>query len=380
MPPKIPHVILASFLNHIQIKYPPPISDRPASKKRKLDFAIFDNIDDTSLLCVILKFTWYKVKEQVSIILCLLENKAPTKALPYMVYLRKITLEEARMTKKTIWKTLKKYTFLLIGAIFASIALEIFLVPNNVIDGGVVGISIISSHLTKLPLGIFIFLFNLPFLILGYKQIGKTFVISTLFAVTVLSIGVTVLHPIPGITKDVLLASVFGGITLGIGVGLIIRYGGSLDGTEIVAIILDKRTGFSIGEIVLFFNIFILSSAGFVFGWDKAMYSLIAYFIAFKVIDVTVEGLEESKSVIIVSEQPEEIAKVLMARLGRGVTILQGQGAYTGESKGVLYAVVTRLEVAKLKSIIEEIDPGAFVTFSDVHEVMGGRFKKRAIH
>jgi len=284
------------------------------------------------------------------------------------------------MTKKTIWKTLKKYTFLLIGAIFASIALEIFLVPNNVIDGGVVGISIISSHLTKLPLGIFIFLFNLPFLILGYKQIGKTFVISTLFAVTVLSIGVTVLHPIPGITKDVLLASVFGGITLGIGVGLIIRYGGSLDGTEIVAIILDKRTGFSIGEIVLFFNIFILSSAGFVFGWDKAMYSLIAYFIAFKVIDVTVEGLEESKSVIIVSEQPEEIAKVLMARLGRGVTILQGQGAYTGESKGVLYAVVTRLEVAKLKSIIEEIDPGAFVTFSDVHEVMGGRFKKRAIH
>lgn len=124
-------------------------------------------------------------------------------------------------TKEIIWKTLKKYTFLLIGAICASIAIEIFLVPNNVIDGGIVGISIISSHLNKLQLGIFIFVLNLPFLILGYKQIGKTFVISTLFAVTVLSIGVTVLHPIPGITKDVLLASVFGGITLGIGVGLI---------------------------------------------------------------------------------------------------------------------------------------------------------------
>jgi len=217
-------------------------------------------------------------------------------------------------------------------------------------------------------------------LAIGYKQIGKTFVWSTLFAVTALSIGVTVLHPIPGLTKDVLLASVFGGITLGIGVGLIIRYGGSLDGTEIVAIILDKRTGFSIGEIVMFFNLFILSSAGLVFGWDKAMYSLIAYFIAFKVIDVTVEGLEESKSVIIVSDQPEEIAEVLMARLGRGVTILQGKGAYTGIFKGVLYCVVTRLEIAKLKSIIEEIDPNAFVTFSDVHEVMGGRFKKRAIH
>lgn len=283
-------------------------------------------------------------------------------------------------TKKTIWKTLKKFTFLLAGAILASIALEIFLVPNNIIDGGVIGISIISSHLSKLPLGAFIFVLNLPFLILGYKQIGKTFVLSTLFSVLVLSIGVTVLHPIPGITNDVLLASVFGGITLGIGVGLIIRYGGSLDGTEIVAIILDKRTGFSIGEVVLFFNIFILSSAGFVFGWDKAMYSLIAYFIAFKVIDVTVEGLEESKAVIIVSEQPEEIAEVLMARLGRGVTMLQGKGAYTGVFKGILYCVVTRLEIAKLKSIIEETDPNAFVTFSDVHEVMGGRFKKRAIH
>ncbi len=281
---------------------------------------------------------------------------------------------------KIVLRTIKRYIFLLLGAVFASIGLEIFLVPNNIIDGGVVGISIISSHLTKLPLGIFIFVLNLPFLAIGYKQIGKTFVWSTLFAVTALSIGVTVLHPIPGLTKDVLLASVFGGITLGIGVGLIIRYGGSLDGTEIVAIILDKRTGFSIGEIVMFFNLFILSSAGLVFGWDKAMYSLIAYFIAFKVIDVTVEGLEESKSVIIVSDQPEEIAEVLMARLGRGVTILQGKGAYTGIFKGVLYCVVTRLEIAKLKSIIEEIDPNAFVTFSDVHEVMGGRFKKRAIH
>lgn len=283
-------------------------------------------------------------------------------------------------TKKIVWKTLKKHIFLLLGAVFASIGLEIFLVPNNIIDGGIIGISIIFSHLTKLPLGIFIFVLNLPFLVVGYKQIGKTFVWSTLFSITALAIGVTVLHPIPGITQDVLLASVFGGITLGIGVGLIIRYGGSLDGTEIVAIILDKRTGFSIGEIVMFFNLFILSSAGLVFGWDKAMYSLIAYFIAFKVIDITVEGLEESKAVIIVSEQPEELAEVLLARLGRGVTMLHGKGAFTGVFKGVLYCVVTRLEIAKLKSIIEEIDPNAFVTFSDVHEVMGGRFKKRAIH
>lgn len=281
---------------------------------------------------------------------------------------------------KTVLISVKKYFFILLGAVFASTALEIFLVPNNIIDGGIVGISIITSHLTQLPLGAFIFVLNLPFLILGYKHIGKTFVWSTLFAVTVLSIGVTLLHPIQGLTRDVLLASVFGGIILGLGVGLIIRYGGSLDGTEIVAIIMDKRTGFSIGEIVLFFNIFILSSAGFVFGWDKAMYSLITYFIAFKVIDITVEGLDESKAVIIISDNPEDLAEVLMARLGRGVTMLQGKGAYTGVYKGILYCVVTRLEIAKLKGIVAENDPSAFVTFSDVHEVMGGRFKKRAIH
>jgi uncharacterized membrane-anchored protein YitT (DUF2179 family) len=282
--------------------------------------------------------------------------------------------------KSIITRIIKKYFFLMVGAALASVGLEIFMVPNNIIDGGIVGISIISSTLTKLPLGAFIFVLNLPFLFIGYKQIGKTFVISTLFSVTILSIGVTVLHPIPGLTQDVLLAAVFGGIILGIGVGLIIRYGGSLDGTEIVAIILDKRTGFSIGEIVMFFNIFILSSAGLFFGWDKAMYSLLAYFIAFKVIDITVEGLDESKAVMIVSEKPEQIAEMLMARLGRGVTFLDGKGGYTGETKSVLYSVVTRLEIAKLKAIVDEIDENAFITISDVHEVMGGRFKKRAIH
>lgn len=283
-------------------------------------------------------------------------------------------------SKNIIFKTLKKYSFLAIGAILASTALEIFLVPNNIIDGGVVGISIISSHLTKLPLGAFIFLLNLPFLLIGYKQIGKTFVISTLFSITLLSIGVSVLHPVPGITDDILLAAVFGGITLGIGVGLIIRYGGSLDGTEIVAIILDKKSSFSVGEIVMFFNVFILGSAGLFFGWDKAMYSLIAYFIAFKVIDITIEGLEESKAAFIISEKPEEIAEVLMARLGRGVTFLDGKGGYSKEEKSVLYCVLTRLEISKLKGIVDEIDDGAFVTINDVHEVMGGRFKKRAIH
>ena len=282
--------------------------------------------------------------------------------------------------RNTVFRFLKKYFALTLGAVLAAVALEIFMVPNNIIDGGIVGISIISSILTKLPLGAFIFFLNLPFLFIGYKQIGKTFVLSTLFSVTVLSIGVTILEPMPELTHDVLLAAVFGGIILGIGVGLIIRYGGSLDGTEIVAIILDKRTCFSIGEIIMFFNVFILSSAGLFFGWDRAMYSLLAYFIAFKVIDITVEGLDESKAVMIVSEKPDQIAEMLMVRLGRGVTFLEGRGGYTGEAKSVLYSVVTRLEIAKLKAIVDEIDENAFITISHVHEVMGGRFKKKAIH
>lgn len=275
---------------------------------------------------------------------------------------------------------IKKYIFLMIGAIFASIGLEIFLVPNNIVDGGIIGISIMASYITKIPLGVFILILNLPFLFLGYKQIGKTFVFSTLFSVSVLAIGVSVLHPIPGLTSDSLLASIFGGIILGIGVGLIIRYGGSLDGTEIVAIIFTKKSAFSVGETVMFFNIFILSSAGLVFGWDRAMYSIIAYFIAFKVIDITIEGLDESKAVIIVSDKTEIIADLLMQRLGRGVTFIAGKGGYTKEQRYLLYSVVTRLEIAKLKSIIADIDPDAFVTINDVHEVLGGRTLKRAIH
>lgn len=277
------------------------------------------------------------------------------------------------------FKIISRIFFMTLGSVLAAVALEIFLIPNNVIDGGVTGISIILNHLTKLPIGLFIFILNLPFLIVGYKQIGKTFAMSTSYSVTILSIGVTILHPVDSITKDILLASVFGGILLGIGVGLIIRNGGSLDGTEIIAIILDRTTGFSIGEIVMFFNLFILSSAGIVFGWDRAMYSLIAYFIAFKVIDTVVEGLDEAKSVYIVSEKHQEITDALLARLGRGVTLLQGEGGYKGEATKVIYVVVTRLEVAKLKSIVQGFDEDALMTVGSV-EATGKRYKKKAIH
>jgi uncharacterized membrane-anchored protein YitT (DUF2179 family) len=268
---------------------------------------------------------------------------------------------------------------MMLGSILAAVGLEIFLIPNNIIDGGITGISIISSHFTNLPLGLFIFVLNLPFLVVGYKQIGKTFALSTLFSVICLSIGVSYLQPIPGITRDTLLATIFGGIILGAGVGLIIRNGGSLDGTEIIAIILDKKTDFSVGEIVMFINLFILGGSGLVFGWDRAMYSLIAYFIAYKTIDITVEGINESKSVIIVSGEHKEIASALTDRLGRGVTLLHGEGAYRGDTTNVIYVVVSRLEIAKLKDIVHGFDEDALVSVGSV-EVTGKRYGKKAIH
>ncbi|MGA8943090.1 MAG: YitT family protein [Thermoactinomyces sp.] len=283
--------------------------------------------------------------------------------------------------KKFTWlRILKRIVFIMIGAFLVAVGLEIFLVPNQVIDGGIVGISIITSHLTSLNLGMLLFLLNLPFLFIGYKQIGKTFAISTLFGIMVMSVGTNLLHNVPGLTHDPLLASVFGGIILGVGVGLVIRYGGSLDGTEILSILINKKVPFSVGQLVMFFNLFILSSAGFVFGWDRAMYSLITYFIAFKVIDITIEGFDETKSVWIISDKTEELGNIILYRLGRGVTYLVGEGAYTGDSKKVIFCIVSRLEEAKLKSIVEEVDPNAFLAIGNIHDVQGGQFKKKDIH
>lgn len=283
-----------------------------------------------------------------------------------------------KRTKKR--RLLMRALAIIIGAMLVAVGLEIFLVPNNIIDGGVTGLSIMMSHLTGLKLGLFLFILNLPFLVIGYNQIGKTFAISTLFGVAVMSVGTALLHDVPSLTEDLLLSAVFGGIIVGIGVGLVIRAGGSLDGTEIVAILLTKKSPFSVGEVVMFFNLFILGSAGFIFGWDRAMYSLIAYYIAYKMIDLTMVGLEQSRSVYIISEQPDEIGDALAAQLGRGITYLSGEGGYSGEAKKVIFCVITRLEEAKLKSIVEEIDSSAFLAIGHIHDVSGGRFKKKNIH
>jgi uncharacterized membrane-anchored protein YitT (DUF2179 family) len=195
-----------------------------------------------------------------------------------------------------------------------------------------------------------------------------------------LSVWLNVFKPIPGLTDDVFLAAVFGGIILGTGVGIIIRSGGALDGTEMIAIMINNQTTLSVGEMVMIINVFILSSAGLVFGWDKAMYSLIAYFLAFKVIDIIIEGLDEAKAVIIVSNKGEEIADAITKGLGRGVTFFEGRGGYSKSKHTILYSVVMRLEVAKLKDIIYEMDENAFVTINDVSDVMGGKHKKSAIN
>jgi len=277
-------------------------------------------------------------------------------------------------------KLAQRIVMIVIGAAMMSVALEIFLVPNKMIDGGITGISIMLSHIFEIPLGILLTLLNLPFLVIGYKQIGKTFALSTLLAVVLMSIGTQLLHPVAPITVEPLLAAVFGGVILGVGVGLVVRYGGSLDGTEIVAILVAKKLPFSVGEVVMFINVFILSGAGFVFGWNNAMFSLIAYYVAFKMIDVTLEGLDQSKSVWIISDKFRDIGEALTERLGRGVTYLEGEGGFSGDNKKVIFVVITRLEEAKLKAIVEDWDSEAFIAIGNIHDVKGGRFKKRAIH
>jgi uncharacterized membrane-anchored protein YitT (DUF2179 family) len=285
-----------------------------------------------------------------------------------------------RHHKQTPLEIIRRIIFIIIGAILVGVALEIFLINNSIIDGGVTGISIMSSYLSSVPIGIFLFVLNLPFLILGYKTIGKTFALSTLLGVIVLSITTTLLHPVQAFTDDIFLAAVFGGIFLGAGTGIVIRAGGSLDGTEIVAILLNRKSPFSVGETVMFINFFILGSAGFVYSWDRAMFSLIAYYIAFKVIDLTLEGFDESKSCWIISDHNKVIGEAIVARLGRGVTFLHGEGGYSGDQKKVIFCVINRLEEAKLKSIVNELDPVAFLAVGNIHDVKGGRFKKKDIH
>lgn len=283
--------------------------------------------------------------------------------------------------QKLTWKDiLIRYIWIVIGAAIYTFGLDVLLVPKSIIDGGVVGIALMAAELTGISFSIYLVLINLPFLYVGYKLIGKSFTIATLFGVVCISIMSLFMHQVTPPDIDPFLAAVFGGVILGIGVGLIIRNGGSLDGVEIVAIIMDKKSSFSVGEIVMICNLFILGAAGFVYNWSSSLYSLIAYFVAYKMMDMTITGLEESKGVMIITDKPDEIREALMHRLGRGVTVLFGEGGYSKEPKKVLYSVVTRLEITKMKDIVYEQDDNAFITITDVHDVFGGQFGKKTIH
>ena len=277
---------------------------------------------------------------------------------------------------KTLLNNFLSFLLITVGATLAAIALEIFLVPNNIIDGGIIGISIMVSYITKIKLSVLTFVLNIPFLILGYKQLGKSFLIKAAYAMIVLSLLLEELKPVPELTNDVLLATVFGGLLLGIGVGFVIKFGACLDGTEVVAILINKKTSFSVGQVVMFLNFFIYSTAGFLFGWDRAIYSILTYFITFKIIDMVSEGFEQAKAAMIITNHGEEIANSIYKHLGRTVTMLEGEGLISGK-KVVLYAVVTRIEIPELKRIVAADDYSAFVTITDVNEIVGKHIKKK---
>ncbi len=292
-------------------------------------------------------------------------------------------MEQKQHRKESVIHLIYRLVMIIFGAACAAVAIELFLMPNKIIDGGIIGISLILDYLTPniwwLSFSTLVVVLNIPFMYSGYKQIGKTFMLSSTFGIVALAFIESTLHAVPPFTTEPILATVFGGLILGLGVGLVIRHGGSLDGTEIMGILLTKKLPFSVGEFVMFVNLFIFAWAAFVFGVEQAMYSVMTYYIAFKTIDTVIQGLDETKAVLIVSDQYEEVSNAILHRLGSGTTKLVAKGGYTDKEKEVIYAVVTRLEVTKLKSIVHEIDENAFVTIMNTQETNGGKFKS-AIH
>ncbi|WP_404331734.1 YitT family protein [Mesobacillus maritimus] len=283
--------------------------------------------------------------------------------------------------KKRVLNEVKQLVMITIGAVIAAAGLEFFLVPNNILDGGVIGLSIIAAKMTGQTMSIFLILLNLPFLYIGYRRIGAKFTLHTLYGVIVLSAFTAYFHHFEPATDDLFLATIIGAVILGTGVGLVIRTGGALDGTEIIAILVSKKRPVSVGQFIMIVNLFIfILAALLVFSWETAMYSIITYYIAFKMIDIVVEGLEELKSVTIISDVPEELADLLTKQLGRGMTYIQGQGVYSNEPKKIIYMIVTRIELATLRSIVAETDPNALVAIENIADVSGSNFDKGSAH
>ena len=269
----------------------------------------------------------------------------------------------------------------IIGGIIAAYGLETVLIPNNVSDGGVTGLSIVGSKLFDLPLGVLIAGINIPFIWLGYKQIGKTFTILSILGIASLALGTVFMHHIPAIIEgDTLLVTVVGGIILGFGMGLALRNGGALDGIDMLAVLLSRKLPFGTSDLILFLNIFVFIFVSTVFGLQGAILSAIAYFIASKVIHIVEVGLSGSKTFQIITNKPEIMIETIRDRLGRSATYKEAYGGFSNEKFKEITCVINRLEETKLKEIINEIDGSAFVTVYDVAEVKGGNFRKHNIH
>lgn len=280
-----------------------------------------------------------------------------------------------------ILKIISRGLLIIIGALVAAYGLEAVLIPNNVSDGGVTGLSIVGSKLFGLPLGLLIGVINIPFVWLGYKQIGKSFALYSILGIASLAVGTVLMHHVPTIIEgDTLLVTVVGGIILGFGMGLALRNGGALDGIDMLAVLLSRKLPFGTSDLILFLNAFVFIVVSTVFGLQGAILSALAYFIASKVIHIVEEGLSGSKTFKIITTQPEKMVETIRDRLGRGSTYTDAYGGYSNEQYKEITCVINRLEDSKIKQIIQEIDPNAFVVVYDVAEVKGGNFRKKNIH
>lgn len=283
--------------------------------------------------------------------------------------------------KVLVWKLIGRGAGVMLGAIIAAYGLESVLIPNQVSDGGVTGLSIVGSQLFGFPLGLLIALLNIPFVFLGYKQIGKSFALYSILGIATLAVSTSLMHHVPTIIHgDTLLITVVGGIILGFGMGLALRNGGALDGIDMLAVLLSRRMPFGTSDLILFLNVFVFAIVSTVFGLQGAFLSAIAYYIATKVIGIVEEGLSGSKMYKIITSEPEDMVETIRDRLGRSSTYSIVQGAYSSEQFKEITCIINRLEDSKMKEIILEIDPSAFVTVYEVAEVRGGNFSKRNIH
>ncbi len=275
---------------------------------------------------------------------------------------------------------IRNILFITFGIFAAAIGLESFLLPNKFLDGGATGIALLISEVSSFSLSILLILINLPFIFIGYKTMGTRFALKTAAAIGGLALVTATVH-FPAITHDKLLVAVFGGFFLGAGVGLTIRGGAVLDGTEVLAIALSKKLGTTIGDIIIIINIFVFSSAAYFFTIETALYSVITYLAATKIIDFTIDGIEEYTGITIISILSEEIRLMIINELGRGVTVYKGRGGYGNHGEttdmDIIYTVITRLEISKLNSEIQKIDPSAFVVMSSIKDTKGGMIKRR---